>query len=106
MLPLELKTAREIAGTIARRARALRLHRGWTQQEMADRAGVTLASYRRFERTGSISLERLLKVAIALGAYGGLEQLFAPPPAASLAELERLEASEARKRGRRRDAKP
>lgn len=104
MLPLELQTPREIANTIARRARSLRLHRGWTQQEAADRAGVTLASYRRFERTGSISLERLLKLAIALGAYGGVDQLFAPPPAASLADLARLEASESRKRGRRRDA--
>ena len=106
MLPLELQTGREIAATIAGRARVLRLDRGWTQQEIADRAGVTLASYRRFERTGSISLDRLLKVAVALGAYGGLDQFFAPPPAATLAELERLEAAESRKRGRRRDAKP
>lgn len=106
MLPLELQTPKEIVLTVAGRARALRLHRGWTQQETADRAGITLASYRRFERTGSISLERLLKAAVALGAYGGLDQLFAPPPAASLAELARLEASQTRKRGRRRDAKP
>lgn len=106
MLPLELQTPREIASSIARRARVLRLHRGWTQQEAAERAGVTLASYRRFERSGNIALDRLLKVAIALGAYGGLDQLFAPAPAASLAELERLEASESRQRGRRRDAKP
>jgi transcriptional regulator with XRE-family HTH domain len=105
MLPLELQTPREIAQSIAKRARVLRLHRGWTQQETAERAGVTLASYRRFEGNGSISLDRLLKVAISLGAYGGLEQIFAPPPAASLADLERLEASETRKRGRRRDAK-
>jgi transcriptional regulator with XRE-family HTH domain len=105
MLPVELQTPREIGAGIARRARALRLHRGWTQEETAERAGVTLASYRRFERTGSISLDRLLKVAVALGAYGGLEQLFAPAPAASLAELQRLDASETRKRGRRRDAK-
>lgn len=106
MLPLELQTPKEIAGAIAARVRVLRLHRGWTQQETAERAGVTLASYRRFERSGSISLDRLLKVAVALGAYGGLDQLFSPPPAASLAELERLEASETRKRGRRPDAKP
>jgi transcriptional regulator with XRE-family HTH domain len=90
---------------IASRARALRLHRGWTQQEAAERAGVTLATYRRFERTGSIALERLLRLAVALGAYGGLNELFAPPPAASLADLERLEASQSRKRGRRRNAK-
>lgn len=104
MLPVELQTPREIAGSIAQRAHRLRLHRGWTQQEAAARAGVTLASYRRFERSGSISLDRLLRVAVALGAYEGLDQLFAPPPAASLADLERLDASETRKRGRRRGA--
>ena len=106
MMPIELQTPREIASAIAQRARRLRLHRRWTQGETAERAGVTLASYRRFERSGSISLDRLLKVAVALGAYEGLDRLFAPPPAASLAELERLDASETRKRGRRRDAKP
>lgn len=105
MLPLELQTPREIARTLATRVRTLRLHRGWTQQEAAERAGLTLASYRRFERTGSISLERLLKLAVMLNAYAGLDQLFAPPPARSLAELEKLDALTARKRGRRRDAK-
>jgi transcriptional regulator with XRE-family HTH domain len=105
MLPLELQTPREIARTLAMRVRALRLHRGWTQQEAAERAGLTLASYRRFERTGSISLERLLKLAIMLNAYAGLDQLFAPPPARTLAELEKLDALTTRKRGRRRDAR-
>lgn len=106
MLPIELQTPQEIARTIAARARALRLFRGWTQQETAERAGITLGSYRRFERTGRISLERMLKLAAVLGAYGGLDQLFAPPPARTLADLERLDASASRQRGRRRDAKP
>jgi transcriptional regulator with XRE-family HTH domain len=104
MLPLELQTSREIARTLALRVRALRLFHGWTQEETAARAGLTLASYRRFERTGSISLERLLKLAIVLHSYAGLDQLFAPPPARSLDELEKLDALTSRKRGRRRDA--
>jgi hypothetical protein len=66
---------------------------------------VALATYRQFERTGQISLERLLKLAVVLNASEGFEQLFVRPPAWSLAELERLAERQTRKRGRRRDAK-
>lgn len=71
------------------RARALRIARGWTQEELAERAGVALDTLRRFERTGQIALERLVKLAVVLDAVRPLGELFAPPPAATLAELER-----------------
>lgn len=103
MLPLELRTPSEIADLLASRVRALRLERGWTQQEIADRSGIALATYRRFERSGRISLERLLKLAVILDAHGSFEDLFALPPARSLSDLED-EDRPSRKRGRRRDA--
>jgi transcriptional regulator with XRE-family HTH domain len=87
MLPVELKTPGEIGRLLASRVRALRLQRAWTQQEIADRAGLTLATYRRFERTGRIALERLLRIAVVLDACAGFDQLFTLPPAQSLAEL-------------------
>ncbi|HEX6041154.1 helix-turn-helix transcriptional regulator [Longimicrobium sp.] len=105
MLPLELQTPREMAGMLARHVKELRLYRGWTQEETAERAGLTLATYRRFERTGHIALERLLKLAVVLDARGGFDQLFARPPARSIKELEKLAAAETRQRGRRRDAR-
>lgn len=89
---------------LARRVKALRLERGWTQQEIADRSGIALATYRRFERSGRISLERLLKLAVILDARAGFDKLFVPPPARSLSELEEKEDRPARKRGRRSDA--
>jgi DNA-binding XRE family transcriptional regulator len=104
MLPLDLQTPRDIARTLARRVKALRLERGWTQQETAERAGLALATYRRFERTGRISLERLLKLAVILDARGGFEHLFAPGPARTLAELEQRVERPSRKRGKRSDA--
>lgn len=103
MLPAELQPPRELARTLARRVKTLRLERGWTQQETADRAGLTLATYRRFERTGRISLERLLKLAVVLDALRGFDHLFVSRPAASLAELEQR-AQRPRKRGKRSDA--
>ncbi len=104
MTPLSVQTPREIARTVARRVKVLRLDRGWTQEEAAERAGLALATYRQFERTGQISLERLLKLAVVLDALAGFDHLFVRPPARSLAELEELER-QTRKRGRRRDAK-
>lgn len=104
MIPIELQTPREMVRLLAQRVKALRLERGWTQRELAERAGLALDTYRRFERTGRISLERLLKLAVILDARSGIDQLFVPPPARSLADLERQAATQARARGRRRDA--
>lgn len=105
MLPLSVQSPREIARTIAQRVKVLRLDRGWTQEEAAERAGLALATYRQFERTGQISLERLLKLAVVLSASEGFGQLFVRPPARSLSELEQLAERQTRQRGRRRDAK-
>ena len=102
MLPLDLQSPGEIARMLARRIRALRLDNGWTQQEAAERAGLALATYRQFERTGRISLERLLKLAVILDARAGFDHLFLRPPARSLAELEKQAEGQTRKRGRRR----
>lgn len=104
MLPIELQTPLDIRRALARRVKALRLGRGWTQQEVAERAGLALPTYRIFERSGRISLERLLKLAIVFEARAGFDQLFAPEPARSLAELERRAERPSRKRGRRGDA--
>jgi transcriptional regulator with XRE-family HTH domain len=64
---LTIKSAPEIARDLAGRVRARRLRRGWTQSEMAKRAGVKPATYVLFERTGHISLLRLLKILDILG---------------------------------------
>lgn len=46
----------EIAKTLASRAREHRLARGWSQAEVARRAGVKPATYVLFERSGRVSL--------------------------------------------------
>ena len=101
MLPIELQTPSEIGRSVAGRVRALRLQRGWTQQELADRSGTTLATLRRFERTGRISFDRLLRLAVTLDSVSGFDQLFALPPARTLAELAQQSQRSTRKRGRR-----
>lgn len=47
------------------------------QIDLAERSGVTLASIRRFEAEGEISLKNLVLVAVALNQAQDLEQVFA-----------------------------
>ena len=95
---LTLTNPSEMSQLLAGRIKNLRLLRGWTQVTLAQRAGVTAASYRRFETTSKASLELLLKVAHALARLEEFDQLFQPPPARSIEELEQRTAPK-RKRG-------
>ncbi len=98
---VSLQSPAEVAADLAGRARALRLTRNWTRQTLAARAGVTLASLRRFETSGKASLELVLKVAYALDRLGEVDSLLRPPRARSIDELEAQSARPIRKRGRR-----
>ena len=98
MLPLI--SAPEVAAELARRVRARRLQRAWTQAEMARRAGLRESTYVLFERTGKISLLRLLKVLDMLGLLEEFDRIAREPDYAgmTLADVVRPE----RKRGSRR----
>ena len=47
-----------------------------TQKELAGRTGVSFASVRRFETTGRISFESLVKIAIVLDMKEDIRNLF------------------------------
>ena len=67
----------EVAGSIADRLVTLRKDRGWTQQELARRSGVSLGSLKRFEQQAKISLDNLLALAHVLGRLQDFNSLFA-----------------------------
>jgi transcriptional regulator with XRE-family HTH domain len=85
---------------LAARIRALRLARNWKRDTLAARSGVSASTIKRFERTGTIALDGFLRICEALDRLPELERLLVPPPAGSLAELERKEKPP-RRRGRR-----
>ena len=88
----------EILLIIAKQARELRLAKNLTQEGLAKRSGVSLASSKRFERLGKISLESLLELALVLEALDEFKLLFKRlQKPQSVAEL--LKEPKLRKRG-------
>lgn len=61
-----------IVERVKERRRELKL----TQQELSQRSGVSYASIRRFESTGEISFNSLLKIASVLNALADFNMLF------------------------------
>ena len=49
-----------LAYEMAKRLSALRLQKAWSRQELAKRSGVNVYTLKHFERTGQISLHRLI----------------------------------------------
>ncbi|MBI4179666.1 helix-turn-helix transcriptional regulator [bacterium] len=90
----------DMAHLLAERVKTIRLIKGWTRTTLAKRAGVSVASLKRFETTGLASLELVLKAAHALSRLREFEKLLAPPAARSIEELEARAAPPVRRRGR------
>jgi transcriptional regulator with XRE-family HTH domain len=70
------KNPTDIRLELAHRTRALRKEQKMSQSEPAQRANVSLGSYKRFESSGQISLDSLLKIAFILGRLTDFEALF------------------------------
>jgi len=74
---LEQKTPSELAAEMAARVRARRKELGLSQEKLAQKSQVSLGSIKRFESKSEISLQSLLRLAIALNAEDNFEELFA-----------------------------
>lgn len=72
---------------VARRVRAARKARGWTQADLAARALVSVPTVARFERTGHGQLATLARICTALGQLHGFEALLPEPAPRTMAEL-------------------
>ncbi len=67
----------DIQASLADKFRKLRKAQGYSQEEMAKRSGVSLGSLKRFENTGLISLESLLKLSHLLDRLEDFKVVFA-----------------------------
>lgn len=72
------KTNTQVIRELAQRSRDLRKANRLSQQELADRSGVSFGSLKRFEASGKISLESLVKIMATLGRSVELDDLLKP----------------------------
>lgn len=94
-------TPYDISLRIASNSKAKRLVLNLSQKTLAERAGVSLSVIKKFERTGKISLESLLKLALVLGCLGDFTDLFSKIGSEKLMTLDEVLKDQTRKRGRK-----
>ena len=86
---------------IAKKAQDRRLKLNLSQQTLSDKSGVSYGTLKKFEQKGQISLESLLKIALALGEMDTFEHLFANKYDKLPESLDELLDDNPRKRGRK-----
>ncbi len=86
---------------IAKQARTLRLELNLSQQTLSSMSGVSYSSLKKFEQTGQISLNSLLKLAIVLGRINDFKVLFGQISVSQVLSLDELAKDDKRKRGRK-----
>jgi len=73
---------------MAKRHKILRKQAGFTQSELARRAGVSLGSLKRFETSGQISIQSLFLLIDVLGRLDDFDTIL--KPIENMKEIERL----------------
>lgn len=101
MISIDMMTPQEIQKVIASGARNRRLQLNLSQQTLSEKSGVSYGSLKKFEQTGQISLESLLKLAVVLGRVDDFKALFVAAPAIETLSLDELIETDKRKRGRK-----
>ena len=81
------KTPNEIAKSLAEKIKQQRKKLKISQQELAQKSGVSLGSIKRFETKYEISLQSFIKVTIALDLDGNFEKLFLSKTYTSIDEV-------------------
>ena len=81
------ETPLEIARAVAQRAKQRRTALRLTQSELAQKAGLSISTLRRFEQTGQISLEGLLQIAFAMDCMEDFKALFAAQSWATMDDM-------------------
>lgn len=99
MISITASTPTSAARAIAARVRQRRLELNLTQRALAQRAGMKLPTYRRFEQTAEVSLRGLLQIAFALDMLDDFDRLFSQEQYMSLDDVIAQTASP-RQRGR------
>ncbi len=88
---------------LASQVKRLRLERRWSRLDLAMHAGINVYTLKHFERTGQISLERLLKICQKLDILSDIVRAFKPRKRVDVDNWT-AKAGIERQRGRRRSS--
>lgn len=75
MLAINIQTPSSMLETIKDNFKQQRLSLNLTQEGLSNKSGVSLGSIKRFETTGQISLESLLKIAFILDCLNDFQNI-------------------------------
>ena len=84
---LSFKSTNDVALQVAQQARTRRVACNLSRETLSAKSNVSAASIRRFETTGAISFESLLKLAHVLDCMDAFEGLFPAKEMVSLADI-------------------
>jgi len=101
MMLVSMVTPQEMQKAIALQLRSLRLELNLSQKTLSEKSGVSYGTLKKFEHTGQISLESLLKLSLVLGRMDDFKALFVPKSSEVALSLDELIEDEKRKRGRK-----
>ncbi|HEV3269920.1 MAG TPA: helix-turn-helix transcriptional regulator [Candidatus Rhabdochlamydia sp.] len=101
MTVLFMATPWEVQKHLAKQVKEKRLSLNLSQQTLSNRSGVSFGVLKKFEQTGKISLESLLKIALVLESLEGFKDLFKQTKLERLTSIDELIKSKKRKRGRK-----
>lgn len=99
-MSLTLKSPTDVLEDLRERFRKRRLALNLTQEAVAKRSGVSLPSYRRFEQSGLIAFDSLLRVALVLDCLADFDKVASDELQALTGQP--LDAVLARTKGRRK----
>lgn len=86
---------------LGERMAAVRLERNWTQQQLADQAGISKRTVERLEAGKATHLPAFIRVLRALGLLERLDALIPQPTVSPIAQLKLQRAKRQRATGRK-----
>jgi transcriptional regulator with XRE-family HTH domain len=101
MISINMLTPQEMLKRIAKNVRAKRLSLDLSQRTLSEKSGVSYGVLKKFEQTGQISLESLLKLALALQSLKDFEHVFVFNKPEETLSLDQLMQDSRKKRGRK-----
>lgn len=101
IIQINKPTVKEISLSIATKIKTRRLELNLSQEGLSVRSGVNIETYRRFERTGQISLTNLIKIAEVMNLSSDFDTLFSQRQFQSIEDILNTQVK-TKKRGSRK----